>query len=453
MPSNTSMGAPNGYANITAISHNIKDLEQVMKNRNKSELRILKAVNDLASATYGDVKKQQSKWNLIKNLSLSSSFILLSVTTAILFLSPMLTQKQFSLDDARVWVMGGLMAFVALAVAVVIDYGRSKILDRSNNGTWTWIIYIVFTVISVGLSTTGMLAIADFYESSNQTDVKGDIDTARKYLMDNASMSGVTLAGLDSQQARYDKKFYTKGTGYKRRAHLRDTARIESERAQLNKYLSAKSVIEGKAQIMETTDSSNWLFNTYAKILVTSTSLAALFIGIFINLVSESMALVAHYRLIRLNARIELTDTQWNSAIMASDRATIVNSSSLQLVAGLDTFQHTFAMPFSVLNKYHRSGATMGDFANTNPANQNENVDIEIVEPEKPLLDNKLEAMRQRYIDAQRARKGDSVQCPTCIKQITKKAHNTIFCSSKGADNCKDEYHNTLNPERIGARK
>ena len=447
------MGAPNGYANITAISHNIKDLEQVMKNRNKSELRTLKAVNDLASATYSDVKKQQSKWNLIKNLSLSSSFILLSVTTAILFLSPMLTQKQFPLDDARVWVMAGLMAFVALAVAIVIDYGRSKILDRSNNGAWTWNIYIVFTVISVGLSTTGMLAIADFYESSNQTDVKGDIDTARKYLMDNASMSGVTLAGLDSQQAGYDKKFYTKGTGYKRRAHLRDTARIEAERAQLNKYLSAKSVIEGKAQIMETTDSSNWLFNTYAKILMTTTSLAALFIGIFINLVSESMALVAHYRLIRLNARIELTDSQWNSAIMASDRATIVNSSSLQLVAGLDTFQHTFAMPFSVLNKYHRSGATMGDFAQSNPANQNENVDIEIIEPEKPLLDNKLEAMKQRYIDAQRARKGDSVQCPTCTKQITKKAHNTIFCSSKGTDNCKDEYHNTLNPERIGARK
>ena len=443
------MGAPNGYANITAISHSIKDLESVMKNRNKSELRTLKAVNDLASATYSDVKKQQAKWNLIKNLSLSSSFILLSVTTAILFLSPMLTQKQFPLDDARVWVMAGLMAFVALAVAIVIDYGRSKILDRSNNGAWTWLIYIVFTVISVGLSTTGMLAIADFYESSNQTDVKGDIDTARKYVMEHAGMSGITSQSFDIQLGIYDKKLHTKGTGYYSKDHARDVARVEADRAELKKYLSAKATVEGKAQIMETTDSSNWLFNTYAKILMTTTSLAALFIGIFINLVSESMALVAHYRLIRLNARIELTDSQWNSAIMASDRATIVNSSSLQLVAGLDTFQHTFAMPFSVLNKYHRSGATMGDFAQSNPANQNENVDIEIVEPEKPLLDNKAMDAKRRYELAKSADSGTFVDCPYCASKFQKKNAMHLYCSNKGKDNCSDSYKNLINPERI----
>lgn len=443
------MTAPNGYAKITAISHNIKDLEQVMKNRNKSELRTLKSVNDLASATYSDVKKQQSKWNLIKNLSLSSSFILLSVTTAILFLSPMLTQKQFPLDDARVWVMGALMAFVALAVAIVIDYGRSKILDRSNNGAWTWIIYIVFTIISVGLSTTGMLAIADFYESSNQTDVKGDIDTARKYIMTHAGMASINPQSFDIQLSMYDKKLHTKGSGYYSKDHARDVARVEAERREYKKYLSAKSTVEGKNKLIETADSSNWLFNTYAKILMTTTSLAALFIGIFINLVSESMALVAHYRLIRLNARIEVTDTQWNSAIMASDRAAIINSSNLQLIAGLDVFQHAFAMPFSVLNKYHNAGTTMGDFAESNPANRTENINIGIVEPEKPLLDNRVSDAKKRYEIAKSARAGVLVDCPYCAKEFKKKNALHIYCSNSGTNNCSDNYKNLINPARI----
>lgn len=64
-----------------------------------------------------------------------------------------------------------------------------------------------------------------------------------------------------------------------------------------------------------------------------------------------------------------------------------------------------------------------------------------------------ISAIKQRYIDAKAVSKGNLMICPTCEKEFIKPHHRTIFCSSTGGDNCKDEYHNILNPERIGARR
>ncbi len=441
---NNSITKKNNYANIRAISHDISDLEKIMESRNKTEIRILKSVNDLASMSYSDVIKQQSKWLRIKNLSLILSFMLLVITMFLMYTSPILTQTQYGYDDARVYGVGVYLAIGAILMAIVLDVGRSYILDKSNNGGFAWTQYIVFTLTSIIFSTVGMLAIANFYASSNQTDTNKSIDTARQYMIDHASMAGVTMSSLDSQQSAFDKKFYTKGSGYKRRAHLRDTARIDAERTELKAYLSAKGTVNGKQNLLANTDSSNWLYNSFATIIKQPVALAGLILGILINLISELMAMVAHSRLIKLNARIELTNSQWNSAVMASDRATIVNSSNLQLVAGLDTFQHVFAMPFSVLNKYQNSGTTLGDFQK----NGDDVIDIEVSSTNQAGSD-----LERKYNIAFSADAGSQINCPVCSTNIKKKTFNHVFCSSTGKGNCKDDYHNILNPDRISARK
>ena len=48
------------------------------------------------------------------------------------------------------------------------------------------------------------------------------------------------------------------------------------------------------------------------------------------------------------------------------------------------------------------------------------------------------------------------VKCLHCNKDFTKKHPSQKFCSNKGSQNCKDQYHNYANPsrlERIGIRK
>ena len=488
MQSNLSMGA---YGDIRPTEHNISDLQQIMTARNKTELNTLLSVNELASLTYKEVLKSQKRWNMIKLLSLIVSLMLLVITMGLLYTSPIIDQTEYSFYDIRAWGVGGYLAIGALLAAIVLDIGRSFILDRSNNSGGAWLQYIFFTIVSISFSTVGMLAIASFYASSNQSATSQSIDTARQYMIEHGSMASVTLSSLDDQQARFDKKLHTKKSGYYKKDHARDTARINSERAELKKYLSAKATVEGKQDLIANTDSSNWLYNTFATITGSTTATAGFILGVLVNLIAELMAMVAHSRLIKLNARLEITNGRWSSALMALDRAVIVNDSALQLVAGIDTFQHVFAMPVSILTRYQKSGVSLGDFV----PDRKEKDDVQTIEVEregeqekdyqnitslpsekkvycahcnlddfnaatedsKPLLgnisfDNKLTDMKNRYRKAQSANKGDLIECPACVKEIAKKAHNTIFCSSKGADNCKDEYHNTMNPERIGAR-
>jgi hypothetical protein len=443
----------NAYADIRPTEHNLKDLSQIMSVRNKSELSTLRAVNDLASMPYGDVVKTQKRWQAVKNGALIVSLMLLVITMILLYTSPIINQNIYSLRDIRAWGLGAYLAVAALISAFVFDIGRSFILDKSNNDSIAWGLYIFFMLLSISFSTVGMLAVATFYASSNQSETSKSIDTARQYMIDHASMANVTMASLDSQQAAFDKKFYTKGTGYKRRAHLRDTARIEAERAELKKYLSAKATVDGKQDLLANTDSSNWLYNTFATITGSTVALAGIMLGILVNLIAEFMGMVAHSRLIKLNARLEITNSRWNLALMALDRAVIVNSSTLQLIAGIDTFQHVFSMPSTLLSRYHEAHVSVGDFAQTE--RQVQSPDIEIIEQDKKLItnDSSVERMRELYRASQNAKKGDIVLCPTCEKRMMKTGIK-IFCSNsknKRSDggNCSDEYHNAINPDRL----
>lgn len=36
--------------------------------------------------------------------------------------------------------------------------------------------------------------------------------------------------------------------------------------------------------------------------------------------------------------------------------------------------------------------------------------------------------------------------CRNCKRDISRKHSNAIFCSNKGNGNCKDQYHNRVNP-------
>ncbi len=447
MQSNTStMG---NYADISPTEHNIKNLQQIMTARNKTELSTLKAVNDLAPLTYGEILKSQKRWQMIKLLSLIVSLMLLVITMLLLYTSPIITQTEYSFYDPRAYGMGAYLAIGAIIAAIVLDIGRSFILDRSNNSGGAWVQYVGFTIISVAFSTVGMLAIASFYASSNQSATSKSIDIARQYMIDHASMAGVTLASIDAQQARFDKKFHTKKSGYYTKDHKRDTSRIEAEREELKKYLSAKATVEGKQDLLANTDSSNWLYNTFATITGSTTAMAGLMLGVLVNLITELMAMVAHSRLIKLNARLEITNERWSSALMSLDRAVIVNDSSLQLVAGIDTFQHVFSMPTSLLSRYQRSGVSLGDFVKSEPTQQEARV--EIIEDETPFLDSKQEKLKASYKRATDASTGSKVDCAYCGNEFIKKTYNHAFCTSKGHGNCKDFYHNEINPERLKA--
>ena len=82
MHNNNSMG--DAYADIRPTEHNLKDLNQIMSVRNKSELSTLRAVNDLASTPYSDVVKTQGRWQAVKNGALIVSLMLLVITMILL---------------------------------------------------------------------------------------------------------------------------------------------------------------------------------------------------------------------------------------------------------------------------------------------------------------------------------------------------------------------------------
>lgn len=65
----------------------------------------------------------------------------------------------------------------------------------------------------------------------------------------------------------------------------------------------------------------------------------------------------------------------------------------------------------------------------------------------------KVLKMKKRHKKVAEKPVGAKVKCPVCKKAFKKKAYNTIFCSGKGKGNCRDKYHNLINPVRLGARK
>jgi hypothetical protein len=377
----------------------------------------------------------------------------------------MLTQSEFEFSDARVWGMGAIMSSVALAVAILIDLGRANILDKSNSTGVAYMLYFFMSTASIVFSTTGMIAVADFYASSEATDTAQGVAEAKKYMMANASYASMTMAELDkkAQKNEYDYKTI-KGGGYPSSTYNRVRREIATEKMELKKYLNAEATVKGKRALQNTDDSSNWLFNTYARILESNTATAGLVIGLTMNFLAEAMALIAHMRLIKLNARLEVTEQQWSVATMVANEAMIVADSELATLNHLDHFAHTFKMPFNILNEYQNQGKRYGEFIHDaewkevrdSDCDGSASCDCDSCTNKKTspsLTGDKQNDARVRYMVASNAKKGDTIECPTCIKSITKKAHNTIFCSGKGKDNCRDGYHNLMNPARIGARK
>jgi hypothetical protein len=426
-----------------------------MSIRNKTELDILQAVNDLASFTYEEVSSSQRKWVMVKRLSIIVSLMLLVITMVLLYTSPIIDQSEYEWYDPRVWGVGLYLAIAAILAAVILDIGRSFILDRGNNDGKAWATYLFFTLISIMFSTIGMLAIASFYASSNQSDTLSSIDTARQYTIDHASMASVTASRLDAQQSAFDKKLHTKGSGYYKSDHARDTARLASERRELKSYLSAVATLGGKQKLLANTDSSNWLYNTFATMIQSTVATAGFTLGVLVNLIAELMAMVAHGRLIKLNARLEITNVRWDSALMAMDRAVVVNGSSLQQMSSFDTFQHNFSLPTKIMSNYHNAGVTVGSFADNNAIARDN--DVGALEVDAGAVDSNISDMRARHEIASSAEIGSSFECPFCRTPVIKSGIK-IFCSNSrntrsDNGNCSDDYHNAINPMRLTARQ
>ena len=447
-----STAVPSSFIEINPIQHDQKKLDLMMHGRNESELATLKAVNSLAREPYHVLKKQQKKWNLFKKLAIYASLVPLLITLLIYYISPMLTQKQFAMADVRVMGMGAIMASVALAVAILIDLGRANILDKSNNTFNAYVLYFFMSTASILFSTVGMIAVADFYASSENSETAQTISDAKKYMTEHASMGASrSLADISTEEQRLTKLMHTKKSGYYPSDLRRDVARLNEERTELKKYLSAKATVDGKRQLQNTDDSSNWLFNTYARILESNTATAGIVIGLLINFLSEAMALIAHVRLIKLNARLEVTENQWNNAVMVADTAMIVADSTVQALNRIDKFCHAFALPFNVLNQYQDNNKRYGDFNNSNIG------EVEVLashsDNQTPALNADQSALKARYESALALPAGSTAQCPICSADVVKRTYNHVFCSNSGAGNHKDEYHNILNPARIGARR
>jgi len=47
------------------------------------------------------------------------------------------------------------------------------------------------------------------------------------------------------------------------------------------------------------------------------------------------------------------------------------------------------------------------------------------------------------------AKVGTKVRCPVCRGRFKKRSHQHVFCRNKGHANCKDRFHNLVNPERL----
>jgi hypothetical protein len=160
------------------------------------------------------------------------------------------------------------------------------------------------------------------------------------------------------------------------------------------------------------------------------------------------MALIAHVRLIKLNARLEVTEQQWSTATMVANEAMIVADSEISALNHLDYFAHTFKMPFNILHDYQNQNKRYGEFVGTGN-NQSEQVNIEVVEPAHPQLDNKVEDAKKRHEAAKLAVAGTLVDCPYCATEFEKKNAMHLYCSNSGTNNCSDNYKNLINPERI----
>jgi hypothetical protein len=268
-------------------------------------------------------------------------------------------------------------------------------------------------------------------------------------------MASVTASRLDAQQSAFDKKLHTKGSGYYKSDHARATARLASERRELKSYLSAVATLGGKQKLLANTDSSNWLYNTFATMIQSTVATAGFTLGVLVNLVAELMAMVAHGRLIKLNARLEITNVRWDSALMAMDRAVVVNGSSLQQMSSFDTFQHNFSLPTKIMSNYHNAGVTVGSFADNNAIARDN--DVGALEVDAGAVDSNISDMRARHEIASSAEIGSSFECPFCRTPVIKSGIK-IFCSNSrntrsDNGNCSDDYHNAINPMRLTARQ
>jgi hypothetical protein len=161
------------------------------------------------------------------------------------------------------------------------------------------------------------------------------------------------------------------------------------------------------------------------------------------------MALIAHMRLTKLNARLEVTEQQWSTATMVANEAMIVADSELSALNHLDYFAHTFKMPFNILHDYQNQNKRYGEFVGVNGRIQNQQVNVEIVEPEAPQLDSRVEDAKKRYETAKVAITGAHVGCPYCATEFQKKNTMHLYCSNSGAENCSDNYKNLIDPARI----
>jgi hypothetical protein len=237
-----SISAPSSFIDIQPVTHDFKKLNLMMGDRNRGELNTLEAVNSLAREPYHVLKSQQNKWNLFKTLAIYASLVPLLLTLLIYYISPMMTQTQFEMNDVRVWGMGAIMASVAFAVAILIDLGRANILDKSNNTKNAYLLYFFMSTASIVFSTVGMIAVADFYASSENNETAQTIATAKTFMTTHASMgSNRSLSDIDTEEMRLTKFMHEKKSGYHPRDLRRDVARLNAERKELKDYLSAKA--------------------------------------------------------------------------------------------------------------------------------------------------------------------------------------------------------------------
>jgi hypothetical protein len=67
------------------------------------------------------------------------------------------------------------------------------------------------------------------------------------------------------------------------------------------------------------------------------------------------------------------------------------------------------------------------------------------------MKNKNLTSLKQLYNNAKKAKVGDTIKCPACLKKHVKTTYHKIFCcnyKTVGPNNCKDNFWNFVDPEK-----
>jgi hypothetical protein len=338
-----------------------------------------------------------------------------------------------------------------------------------------WISAVIVSVITV----MGSYSILNQDRQNNLTqasdtyqDARSAREDARKKASKFAYVASTSMSSLKSEleenNAKGGSNSARRKSGMSYQSYVQTRADINKRIKDRQSYDSANATLQSENKNMQTQGiggSSNPLFNSVGKVFAKDAESIAKIEGAILILFFFAITVLA-----------EIFAYFIGEKVRAEQDATFLTSAQMQDMKNKELFGVAVSemMPeqFARLNDAQRDrneaeAVIANQRLNRTDSNGNALNPLEIArntrDTRSELEANSRQArnhsgrntrdMEQRYAVAKNAITGSLIRCPACVKEIKKEHHRTMLCSSTGANNCKDEYHNILNPEGIGARR